>query len=109
MNEYIQYFNNTNLGFTSFFVRLDPVTKAFVFITTEMGHEREALTEINAFPEVEEAHITHGLYDIIVVVEAESPQDVKDAISFKIRRLDKVRSTLTMISHTEDGKAADSG
>jgi len=41
--------------------------------------------------------MVYGVYDIITRVDAETLQDLKDTISFKIRRLDKVRSTLTMI------------
>jgi DNA-binding Lrp family transcriptional regulator len=37
------------------------------------------------------------VYDIIAIVETPTLQELKDAISFKVRRLDKVHSTLTMI------------
>ena len=39
----------------------------------------------------------YGVYDIIAKVEAENMDKLKEIISWKIRRLDKVRSTLTML------------
>jgi DNA-binding Lrp family transcriptional regulator len=37
------------------------------------------------------------VYDIVVRIEAETLQQLKDTISSKIRTLENVRSTLTMI------------
>jgi len=55
------------------------------------------LKDLTAIPEVKEAHMVYGVYDIIARIETGTMQDLKDTISWKIRRLDKVRSTLTMI------------
>jgi DNA-binding Lrp family transcriptional regulator len=41
--------------------------------------------------------MVYGVYDIIARLETETMQDLKEAISWKIRRLEKVLSTLTMI------------
>jgi DNA-binding Lrp family transcriptional regulator len=70
---------------------------AFVLINAEIGSEGEVLKDLKAIPEVQEAHMVYGVYDIIARIETETMQDLKDTISWKIRRLDKVRSTLTMI------------
>jgi len=37
------------------------------------------------------------VYDIIARIEGQAVEKVKEAITWKIRRLDRVRSTLTMI------------
>ena len=70
---------------------------AFVLINAEIGAETEVLKDLKAISEVKEAHMVYGVYDIIARIETETMQDLKDSISWKIRRLDKVRSTLTMI------------
>jgi len=46
---------------------------------------------------VKESYIVYGVYDIIAKVEAESMDKLKESITWNVRRLDKVRSTLTMI------------
>jgi DNA-binding Lrp family transcriptional regulator len=73
------------------------LTKAFVLINVEIGAEAEVLRDLIPIPEVNEAHLVYGVYDIIVIVETAEMQELKDAVSLKIRRLDKVHSTLTMI------------
>ena len=73
------------------------MSKAFVLINAEMGAEDEVLKAVSQIPEVKEAHLVYGVYDIITLVEAATMQDLKDVISWKIRRLGKVRSTITMV------------
>ncbi|MEM2094055.1 MAG: Lrp/AsnC ligand binding domain-containing protein [Candidatus Bathyarchaeia archaeon] len=71
---------------------------AFVLINTEMGSETEVLTALRKISNVKEAHIVYGVYDIVAKVEAESMDKLKDVITWNIRRLNKVRSTLTMMA-----------
>ncbi len=70
---------------------------AFVLINTEIGAEEEILQELKKIPNVKEAYVVYGVYDIVAKVEAENMDKLKEIISWKIRRLDKVRSTLTML------------
>jgi len=69
---------------------------AFVLINSELGKEEELLKELRSIENVKEAHFVYGIYDIIVKVEAESMEKLKDLVTFKIRRLSDVRNTLTM-------------
>ena len=69
---------------------------AFVLINSELGKEEELLKELRSMENIKEAHFVYGVYDVIVKVEAESLEKLKDLITFKIRRLSNVRSTLTM-------------
>jgi len=73
------------------------MTTAFVLINSEIGGEDEVLEKLKKVKNVKEAHIVYGVYDIVAKVEAETMDKLKSIITWKIRRLDKVRSTLTMI------------
>jgi DNA-binding Lrp family transcriptional regulator len=70
---------------------------AFVLINADLGAEEELVKELRQIENVKEVYVVYGVYDIIAKVEAESMEKVKETITWKIRRLDKVRSTLTMI------------
>jgi DNA-binding Lrp family transcriptional regulator len=70
---------------------------AFVLINAEIGSEEKVLNELRKVEGVEEAYSVYGVYDIIAKVSAESMEKLKDIVTWRIRRLDKVRSTLTMI------------
>ncbi len=70
---------------------------AFVLINAEIGSEDEVKKALDKIPNVTEAYIVYGVYDIVAKVEAESMTKLKEVVTWKIRRLDKVGSTLTMI------------
>jgi DNA-binding Lrp family transcriptional regulator len=70
---------------------------AFLLINTEMGSESEVLEALRKMENVRETFVVYGVYDLIARVEAETMDQLKDIITWKIRRLDRVRSTLTMM------------
>ena len=70
---------------------------AFVLINSEIGAEDAVLKEIKKIKNVVEAYTVYGVYDIIAKVQAETMEKLKEVITWNIRRLEKVRSTLTMI------------
>ncbi len=70
---------------------------AFVLINAEIGAENAVLQALRNVSNVKEAYAVYGVYDIIAKVEAETMDKLKDSVTWNIRRLDKVRSTLTMI------------
>ena len=70
---------------------------AFVLINAEIGTENELLKELRKASNVKEAYTVYGVYDIVAKVEAETMDKLKELVQWKIRRLDRVRSTLTMI------------
>ncbi len=71
--------------------------QAIVLINTDIGAEEEVLKELMGIEGVKEAYIVYGVYDIIAKVEADSTEKLKDVITSRIRKIPKVRSTLTMV------------
>lgn len=70
---------------------------AFVFLTIEMGSEVEVLRTLKKVEGVEEVFTVFGVYDMIARVRADSMDKLKEIVSEGIRRIDNVRSTLTML------------
>jgi len=70
---------------------------AFVLINTEIGSESDVLKELKKVEGVDESFAVYGVYDIVAKVAADSMDKLKEIITWKIRRLPKVKSTLTMI------------
>jgi len=71
--------------------------KALVLMNAELGHETTLVNELKKTPNVTEVYAVYGVYDVIVKVEAESMEKLREAIATKLRRLSGVKSTLTMI------------
>jgi len=70
---------------------------AFVLINTEVGSESDVLKDLKKVEGVEETSAVYGVYDIVAKVRAETMDKLKEIVTWQVRRLDKVRSTLTMI------------
>ena len=71
--------------------------QAFVLINADLGAEEDLLKKLRDISNVKEVYVVYGVYDIVARVEADTMEKVKETITWNIRRLDKVRSTLTMI------------
>jgi DNA-binding Lrp family transcriptional regulator len=70
---------------------------AYVLINCDLGSEEEILRELRRLSEVVELSGVYGVYDIIVKIRADSMDKLRETITWHVRRIDKVRSTLTMI------------
>jgi DNA-binding Lrp family transcriptional regulator len=77
---------------------------AFVLVNTEIGAENEVMKTIKKVEGVEEAYAVYGVYDVVAKVKADSMDKLKEIVTWHVRRLDKVRSTLTMIVVEEQQK-----
>ena len=71
------------------------VDKAFVMVNIEVGTEAEVAEQLKKIKRATEVCFLYGNYDFLVRVEANSIEDVKNCVS-NIRRLENVKSTLTM-------------
>ncbi len=70
---------------------------AYLLLIVEIGTEEEVMKSLKSIEEVKEARMVYGAYDIIVRVETVDMEELKNLVSWRIRRLDRVRSTMTMI------------
>ncbi len=68
-----------------------------MLINTDLGEGNEVFDALKAIPEVKDVYGVYGVYDYVVRLESDTMQNLKDTITTKIRRLNHVRSTLTMI------------
>ena len=75
--------------------------KAFVLINADLGAEEELVAELKKITNVTEVYVVYGAYDLMLKVEADTTEKVKETITWHIRRLEKVRSTLTLIAVEE--------
>ncbi|MBS7643120.1 Lrp/AsnC ligand binding domain-containing protein [Candidatus Bathyarchaeota archaeon] len=74
---------------------------AFIFINTEPGSETEVLRQIRQKPEVKEAYMVQGIYDLIAKVETDSKTRLRETAD-KIRGLNHVRSLLVLMTVHSD-------
>ena len=71
--------------------------KAFVLMNAELGSEDSLVNELKKLESVKEIYQVYGVYDIVAQVESDTMDKVKETITWKLRKLNGVKSTLTMI------------
>ena len=70
--------------------------KAYMLISCEIGEEQTLLSKLKEIPEVKNCLITFGSYDIVAEFVTESASEMNEIITSKIRKLQKIRSTITL-------------
>ncbi|ACS90101.1 Transcriptional regulatory protein, asnC family [Thermococcus sibiricus MM 739] len=67
-------------------------------MVTAAGKEREVMEKLLTYPEVKEAYVVYGEYDLIVKVETETLKDLDHFITERIRKMPEIQMTSTMIA-----------
>jgi DNA-binding Lrp family transcriptional regulator len=70
---------------------------AYVLINCELGSEEEIIKQLKELESVIEVHGTFGAYDILSKIESSTVESLRETITWKIRKIDKIRSTLTLM------------
>ena len=72
--------------------------RAYVFIITEIGSMEAVQHELRTFKGIKETHLLYGEYDLLAIVETESMKHLKDIIGWRIRKMENIRSSQTLIA-----------
>jgi len=67
-----------------------------VLINTNPGTDIVLENELRKVEGVVGVYLVYGVYDLVVVVEAESEEQLRDIVFSRIRTLKYLRSTLTL-------------
>jgi len=70
---------------------------AYVLLNCDLGFDEAVIEDLKHVDSVKEVHGVYGAYDIIVKVENSERDKLRDIIIWKIRKLEHVRSTLTLM------------
>ena len=84
-----------------FFIK-ELVTIAYVLIKSDLGAEQKVIDELEKIEQVLKVDRTFGDYDMVVKMESEHIEKIRETISWNIKKLDKVRSTLTLVKKEEN-------
>jgi DNA-binding Lrp family transcriptional regulator len=74
---------------------------AYILFNIGSGSEDGVLEELRGITEVQEAFFSYGVYDLIVRIEADSMEKLKELVSHRLRIINNVKSTVTLIKLDE--------
>ena len=70
--------------------------KAYLLLSCEIGKEHELASQLLPIDEIKSVMITYGDYDIVVEAETVDSAQMDNLITSQIRKLEKIRSTITL-------------
>jgi DNA-binding Lrp family transcriptional regulator len=71
--------------------------RAYVLFSVGSGSEDQVRKDVQKIEGVEEVYVSYGVYDLVVKINTASMEQLKDLVTHHLRRIDNVRSTLTLI------------
>jgi DNA-binding Lrp family transcriptional regulator len=71
--------------------------RAYVLLSVSSGSEEQVRKDVQKIEGVEEVYVSYGVYDLVVKINSASMEQLKDLVTHHLRRVDNVRSTLTLI------------
>jgi len=73
------------------------MTDAYVMLNCELGAETEIIEKLKELEQVIDVFETIGTHDMLVRLQAENFEKIREIVSWNIQKLPKVRSTSTLI------------
>ncbi len=73
------------------------MTDAYVMLNCELGAEAEIIEKLKELEQVKDVFETIGTYDMLVKLQADNFEKIREIVSWNIQKLPKVRSTSTLI------------
>ncbi|WP_428324339.1 Lrp/AsnC ligand binding domain-containing protein [Nitrosopumilus sp.] len=73
------------------------MTDAYVMLNCELGAEAEIIEKLKELEQVVDVFETIGTHDMLVKLQAENFEKIREIVSWNIQKLPKVRSTATLI------------
>lgn len=71
------------------------MSKGFILLNCDLGAEEYIVDELKQMPEVTNAYLTFGAYDVIAEIQTEGQEGFEKTIA-TIRKLSRVVSTMTL-------------
>ncbi len=73
------------------------MTDAYVMLNCDLGAEAEIIEKLKELEQVTDVFETIGTHDMLVKLQADNFEKIREIVSWNIQKLPKVRSTATLI------------
>ena len=73
------------------------MTSAFLLINAEFPFEDYVMAKLRDIYEIVDVYRVQGMYDIIAKVELDKEEELKELVSERIRKVDRITGTVTIM------------
>ena len=68
----------------------------YILLNCDLGAEEYIVEELRQIPQVKNAYLTFGAYDVIAEIHADNQEEFEKTVATKVRKLARVVSTMTL-------------
>jgi DNA-binding Lrp family transcriptional regulator len=79
-------------------------SSGFVLIDCDFPFSENVIEQLKKIPEIEEFYRVQSIYDIIAKVNADSEDQLNEIVTRKVREIEGIKNTLTMIILSKETK-----
>lgn len=72
---------------------------AYILMCCDLGYENEVIDQLMTLPGVVEVNRVFGVYDVITTVTSENMDELRNLITARIKKIQKIRSVLTIVKN----------
>ena len=69
----------------------------YILLNCELGSEESIIQQLKNLDGISEVRGTYGTYDILAKIESPTVEALREIITWKIRKIGQIRSTLTLM------------
>ncbi len=73
------------------------MTTAYVLLNCDLGAESEIIEALHGIEQTVDVFETIGTHDVVVKIQAENFEKIREVVSWNIQKIKKIRSTVTLI------------
>jgi DNA-binding Lrp family transcriptional regulator len=73
------------------------IESAYIMINCEFGYESSVVEQLKSIPGIKEVRGVFGNYDVLVKIQAQSIESLRDIIMYGIRKIPQICCTTTIM------------
>jgi DNA-binding Lrp family transcriptional regulator len=74
------------------------MNEAYVLLNVDYKQQKIIIDQAKKVPSVKEVKTVYGIYDILILLESESMQEIKNAIDVDLHKIDGINNLTSLIS-----------
>ncbi|MFN3655136.1 MAG: Lrp/AsnC ligand binding domain-containing protein [Candidatus Nitrosotenuis sp.] len=74
------------------------MNEAYVLLNVDYKEQKNIIEQAKKVPAVKEVKTVYGIYDILIILESDNMQEIKNAIDVNIHNIDGINNLTSLIS-----------
>jgi len=74
------------------------MNEAYVLLNVDYKHQKNIIEQAKKIPTVKVVKTTYGIYDILIILESNNMQEIKNAIDVDLHNIDGINNLTSLIT-----------